>query len=272
MREGYWVIRTYEAGAVGEKIKFWVPGRKPTKSERRLKTEAAKALSNESSAVKRLARILNANYGKGDVLLGLDYSAEGYAKLISAIDGWDELGEVEQLEALRREAEHQAKLCLRRVKYALKKQGIEAKTVLVTSDMDGETGEHVRVHHHLVINREAAEAFTEKWSLGGVEREPMSGQKDYKPIAEYLLKQVRKIPDAKKYTPSRNLVQPQPKDRIVAGGSLMRPPKGAVVLQFDVRTAWQPQYLRYILPAAADLGGTVYGRKRRETETPADLE
>jgi hypothetical protein len=34
MTEGYWVIRTYTAGAVGEKIKYWVPGEKPTRSQR----------------------------------------------------------------------------------------------------------------------------------------------------------------------------------------------------------------------------------------------
>lgn len=267
MKEGYWVIRSYEAGAIGEKIKFWVPGRTPTKSERRLKTEAAKVLSNENSAVKRLARILNANYRKGDVLLGLDYSNEGYERLIAAIEGWAEMDEVEQMEAVRREAEHQAKLCLRRVKYALKKSGIEAKTVLVTSDMDGETGEMVRIHHHLVINREAVEAFVEKWTLGGVEYDWLSGQKDYKPVAEYLLDQVRKIPDAKKYTPSRNLIHPQPKDRIVKSGSLLRPPKGAVMLQYETRTMWQPQYMRYILPAAADLGGTVYRKSQPQRQT-----
>ena len=32
---GYWVVRTYEAGAVGEKTKFWVPGERPSKSGRR---------------------------------------------------------------------------------------------------------------------------------------------------------------------------------------------------------------------------------------------
>ena len=34
MAEGYWVIRSYQAGMIGEKIKYWVPGKKPSKSER----------------------------------------------------------------------------------------------------------------------------------------------------------------------------------------------------------------------------------------------
>ena len=35
--EGYWIVRTYEAGNVGEKTKFFVPGARPTRSQRRLR-------------------------------------------------------------------------------------------------------------------------------------------------------------------------------------------------------------------------------------------
>ena len=42
---GYWVVRTYEAGAVGEKTKFWVPGERPSKSGRREKQELRKQQS-----------------------------------------------------------------------------------------------------------------------------------------------------------------------------------------------------------------------------------
>ena len=263
MKNGYWVIRTYEAGAIGEKTKFWVEGDKPPRSARRLKTEARKALANEHSAVKHLARILNANYGKGDILLGLDYSDEGLEQLISSIEGYELMEEAERLEAVRQAADHQAKLCLRRVKYAAgkKEPDVEIKSVLVTSDMDGKTGECVRIHHHLVVSSAALKYFEEKWTLGGVEYEVFGRQKDYWRVAEYLLDQVRKIPDAKKYTPSRNLVHPQPKDRIAKNGSQLRPPKGAVILKLGEWQPGRPQYMRYILPEAADLGGTVYPRE-----------
>lgn len=260
MKEGYWVIRTYEAGAVGEKTKFWVEGQRPPRSAKRLKTEAKKALANEYSAVKHVARLINANFQKGDILLGLDYSDEGIRKLIAGIDGYAEMEEAERLNALRNAAEREMKLCLRRVKYALDKEGGEVKYIAVTSDMDGDTGEVVRIHHHLVINRDALKAFEGKWTLGNVAHSRLSGQKDYTPVAEYLMAQVRKIPDAKKYTPSRNLIHPQPKDRIVKNGSQLRPPKGAVILHCAEWKPGRPQYMRYILPQAADLGGTVFDK------------
>lgn len=258
MRDGYWVIRTYEAGSVGEKSKFWVDARRLPRSDRKLRTDVKKALSNEYSAVKTVARLLNANFGKGDYLIGLDYSGEGYQKLTNSIEGYREMEEAERMEAIRLAAEHEMQLCFRRVNYALGKDETDLLYLGITSDMDGDTGEAVRVHHHIVINRAALPAFRQKWKLGGVEYRELGGQKDYMPIAEYLMKQVRRVPDAKKYRPSRNLVRPKPKDRIAKNGSMLRPPKGAVILKYDEWRPGKPQYMRYILPQAADLGGTVY--------------
>lgn len=264
MAEGYWVIRTYKAGSVGEKSKFWVDARRMPRSEKKLKMDARKAAANDSSAVKTVARLLNANFSKGDYLIGLDYSNEGYRKLTNGIEGYEKMGEAEQAEAARQAAEHELRLCLRRVNYALGKGKGEMKYIGITSDMDGDTGETVRVHHHAVINREAFEAFRSKWKLGGFAYRKLKGQKDYTPIAKYLIDQVRRIPDAKKYIPSRNLVRPQPKDRVAKNGSMLRPPKGAVVVQFDEWRPGKPQYMRYILPEAADRGGTRSGRKNKQ--------
>ena len=266
MAEGYWVIRTYKAGSVGEKTKFWVDARRAPRNAKRLKTDVKKALANEHSAVKTVARLLNANFSKGDYLIGLDYSKAGYRKLIKNIEGYRKMGEAERMEAIRTAAEHEMRLCFRRVSYALGKEELELKYLGVTSDMDGKTGEAVRIHHHIVVNREALEAFQAKWTLGGVEYEEMTGQKDYMAVAVYLMEQVRRIPDAKKYSPSRNLVRPQPVDRIAKDGRMLSPPKGAVVLEFEKYRIGRPQYMRYILPEAADLGGTVYAKtvKKRE--------
>ena len=266
MAEGYWVIRTYKAGSVGEKIKFWVDARNLPKSTRKLKTDARKALANEYSAVKTVARLLNANFGKGDYLIGLDYSKAGYKKLIKSIEGYKRMGEAERMEAVRQAAEREMKLCFRRVKYALGKEEKELKQVAVTSDMDGETGEAVRIHHHAVINAAALDAFKSKWAWGNVSFKVFGEQKDFMPVAEYLMNQVRRVPDAKKYTSSRNLVRPEPKDRVVKDGRMLTPPKGAVVIKFNDWKAGRPQYMRYRLPEAADLGGTVYAKTTKKRE------
>ena len=64
MKEVYFCIRTYEAGMIGEKTKFFVPGKRAEngKLSRRQKNAIRKAEQNEYSAQKALARILNANF------------------------------------------------------------------------------------------------------------------------------------------------------------------------------------------------------------------
>lgn len=260
---GYWVVRTYESGAVGEKTKFWVKGARPSsRSRRKERSEIKKQEQNEYAAQKQMARLLNANFHQGDLLLGLDYSPAGMERLEKYIAAHPfpirESGNVEadHMEQLRQAADREMRLCLRRVKRELAKDGIDLKYVAITSDMDGDTGEAVRVHHHLVVNREARDAFTGKWeALGGVAWSPLSGQLDYTAIAEYFIRQVRRVPDAKKYISSRNLVRPQPKDRIVISDAEIRVPKGGKLL---ARNAFRPgcaQYIRYILPPERRSGG-----------------
>lgn len=254
---GYWVVRTYTSGNVGEKTKFWVQGERPVKAGRKEKTELRKQEQNEYAAEKQLARLINANFGAGDLLLGLDYSAEGMERIMRYLEkqGIDlkALSEEERIDAIRTAADREMQLVLRRVQRAMKQDGLELKYIGVTSDMDGDTGEMVRVHHHLIVPECAKGYFLEKWKgLGGVDWTELRRQPDYLPIAEYLLRQVRRIPDAKKYRPSRNLVRPQPKDRIVNSGAELRVPKGGQLLQRNAFRPGQAQYIRYILPEAME--------------------
>ncbi len=256
MKEGYWVIRTYEAGAVGEKTKFWIQGARPSSRNRRKEQSAIKKQEqNEYSAQKRLARLINANFRQGDLLLGLDYSPAGMDRLEEYIAEHpfdiDETGDAEadQMQQVRYAADREMRLCLRRVKRELAKNGIALRYIAITSDMNGDTGEAVRVHHHLIVNEAARDAFVQKWAeLGGVNWSPLSGQKDYTPIAEYLLRQVRRVPDEKKYVTSRNLYRPQPKDRAVLSDAEVRVPKGGTLLFRNEFRPGRPQYIRYVLP------------------------
>ena len=256
MKEGHWVIRTHQAGAVGEKTKFWVPGKRPGgKSRKNEKAQIRKQEQNEYSSLKQAARILNANFTKRDVLLGLDYSGKGMEKL----EKWiakkgiilEELDEAERLQIYWDAADHELTNCLRRAKAQAKKLGVELKAFYITSDMDPRTGETVRVHHHLVINREAVPAFEQAWkNLGSVDWETLwSYQEDRFDLAEYLLKQVRRIPDAKKYKTTRNLIRVKPKDRIVLSDAELRVPRHAkLVYRQEFSKPGQPQYIRYVLP------------------------
>lgn len=245
MTEGYWVIRTYEAGPVGEKTKYWVPGARPTRrSKAKEKTAIEKAEKNEYSTMKNMARLINANFAHGDLLLGLDYSPEGMEKL----EAYCKRKGIEGMEAIREAAEHELNLCLRRVKRELAKQEKPIRYIAITSDMDGDTGEAVRVHHHLIVSAEVGEIFVQKWKLGGVAWSQLSDQDDYTPIAEYFIRQVRHIPDHRKFIASQNLVRPQPKDRIAASDAEIRFPNGSTpVLRAEFKPG-RPQYIKYILP------------------------
>lgn len=270
MTEGYYVIRTYEAGDVGEKTKFFVPGKRPEKGElsRRQKNALKKQEQNEYSSQKRLARELNANFRAGDLLLGLDYSDEGLERIVK----WghehglpvDSMDETEKRDAIWECASHALDNALRRVKRRLEKQGVELKAIYCTSDMDGQTGDQVRVHHHLVVNAGVQEAFLKAWEqygLGGVSWTPLwENQIDRTPIAEYIIRQVRRIPDAKKYRSTRNLVRPVPKNRVVhTDNELMVPKGGKLIFRQEIKNAMgerndyrnnQSQYIRYITPKA----------------------
>jgi hypothetical protein len=267
MKEGYYVIRTYEAGAIGEKTKFFVPGKRTdSKISRRQKNAIRKAEQNEYSSQKALARLINANFLAGDLFLGLDYNDDG----LERIKVWgrshglpvDSFDEAQRNDAIWEAAAHELDIALRRVKRRLEKQGLDLKAIYCTSDMNGDTGEIVRVHHHLIVNAGVQEAFLaawEKYGMGGVSWTPLwQDQQDRTPIAEYIIKQVRRIPDAKKFRSTRNLIRPKCRDRIANTDNELQVPRGGKLIyrqeyqnkqtgsrEYQNR---QPQYIRYILP------------------------
>jgi len=254
MKNGYWVIRTYEAGSVGEKIKFWVdsPNGVRPKLTKKQKSDLKKQMQNEASAERQVARLINGTFGQGDYLLGLDYSSEGMDKLYVTGEALEydmhSSDETYRMEAIRAAAEKELRLFLKRVRRELEKTNMPFQYIAITSDMDGATGESVRIHHHLLIKKAALDACMKKWPYGGVDYSPLSNQADFTPIAKYLMDQVRKIPDAKKYIPSRNLIRPEPRDRIVHSAAEVRVPRGGTLLHRNEFKPGRPQYIRFILP------------------------
>lgn len=269
MKEGYWVTRTYEAGEIGEKIKFFVPGTRPTgKLKRKEKDAIRKQAQNTRNCTKELARLIHANFQAGDLFMGLTYSAKGLEKILA----WgrknglpmDSENEEIRMDAIREAAEHEMVLAIRRCKDRLKKLGIELKAIYITSDMDGSTGEMVRVHHHLIVNREAREAMMQAWEgMGNVDFEKLKkGQQDRTQLAEYMIRQVRRIPDAKKYRSTRNLNHPKPKDRVALTDAELRVPKSCELIFRQEYKRGQAQYIRYVKPEKKTGGN--HGDKQRD--------
>lgn len=259
-KDGYWVIRTYKAGSLGEKTKFWVPGKRPDKNLTRKQRDAIRKQSqNEYSAVKRLARDLHENYSSEDIFFSLDYAEAGMKKLekwaIKKGVDLQRLNEEERRNVIWEAADHELDLCLRRAQNRAKSRGIELKAHLTTSDLKYDRKLQmyiqVRVHHHLVINREALDCFKEAWGdLGGTDVEYLDQYgEDLTELASYIIGQVRRIPDAKKYRSTRNIIHPQPKDRIVLSDAELQVPRGGKLLfRREFSRCEQPQYIRYVLP------------------------
>lgn len=258
MAEGYWAIRTYKAGRIGEKIKYWVPGKKPTRSGRRLKSDLAKIKRNDADAVRRVARLINENFpGKAGCLVRLSYTEEEHCVLLE--EALRESGSEDGVrDSVWELAHHRLQLFLRRLRRACQAAGIELKYIAFTSD-SAPDGTPVRVHHHLILDPEAAELvrngiqaegrkLRHLWTDGQTHCKQLWDEADHTGLAAYLMDQVRRIGEAKKYVPSRNLTVPQPVDRIAPSANEVQPPRGATILHRAEYGPGRPMYIRYVLP------------------------
>ena len=147
---------------------------------------------------------------------------------------------------LREEAEKQMSLWLRRVK---RKLGGKIKALMITSDVDHETGELVRVHHHIVFEAEGIswDLLRKEWKHGSVDIKQLRAQPDYTPIATYLMRQVRRQPDKKKYRVTQGMEMPKIEERVILSHSEIRAPAGANVLERSEFSADSiGQYIRYV--------------------------
>lgn len=163
--------------ATWEKNKIFRPRAAPRDSAPLADASPETGTESSNSAEKALARLLNANFTEGDLLVGLDYSDDGLARLEAWAlrQGLPMETEEERLDTMRAAAEHELQLMIRRVKRELDKLGLPLRYVAVTSDMDGDTGETVRVHHHLVVDQAVRDVFVESgraWAAWTGSRSP----------------------------------------------------------------------------------------------------
>ena len=144
------------------------------------------------------------------------------------------------------------------------KSGEDIPGTIMVQLLDGKTKKPKRVHHHLVVNAGTQDAFLKAWEkfgLGGVSWTPLrENQIDRTPIAEYIIEQVRQIPNAKSFRHTKNIARPVPKNRIVdTDNELLVPRGGKLIYRMENRNHsdcrevyrnYQPQYIRYITPKA----------------------
>lgn len=263
---GRWMVIRRTSGRAVELSSVWVGvNAKPRKGRRKGTTSAQKQDENERDAVKRLARAINCNFSHGDLWLTPKYDPAGEARLEAWAREHQEEGERWE-DALLRAAEREGRLYMERIKRVLESRGVEFRYILVTSDMDGESGEAVRIHHHLIVPRVAFEVAAAKWELGTVDYQILRDQEDYTPLAEYLCRQVRRRANAKKWTCSRNLKKPVVSTRWAKPGEELRPDRGTVLVDRNQWEPGKPQYIRFVkrpLPSERQKGDEFSDTTRR---------
>lgn len=152
--------------------------------------------SNLRQAEKKLRGLMNENFRDGDYLLTLDFHSHkprDSAEMQKAAAGF-----------------------IKKLRYRLKKQGINPKYIYVM-----EIGPRGSRHLHMVIEKCGLENVLECWTYGGVHCSPLYTDGQYRQIAAYFLKYALKTEATeerligKRWYRSRNLRKPKIIKRIV---------------------------------------------------------
>ena len=251
MNEYKYNMRTIKAGAVVEKIKFKVRENKP--NERLSDRERARRqrTTHDNGIYTHAARIVNNNFINGDYFITLTLSPTEYKKLYrrtAQLRKKPEYAAYEEQRLLTVAAALVLDNWIRRVQDKCKKLGIIFKYFAVIADGHESDDEGSgRIHYHVIVSGASVEVCRTKWTAGNKHAEPLHDKQiDRTPLVEYMIKQVKYYTHAKAYRPSRNLVAPKPKDKIVYTDKPPQPDYGAEVVY---RSEWRPgfpQYIRYI--------------------------
>lgn len=159
------------------------------------KTCEAQKKVNLRQAVKKLTRILNANFSQDDYYLTLKYKKE------------------ERPQTKEELRDHIDKY-LRDMRRIYKKVGTVFKYVWVA-----EVGERGAVHVHIVVSGIDFRLIKNIWEHGFVTCEPMREDGQYRKLAEYFVKYSEKTLSTtgelqgKRYNSSKNLIIPEPEKK-----------------------------------------------------------
>ncbi|WP_373482879.1 hypothetical protein [Acetobacterium sp.] len=208
---------------------------------------------NERNAETKLRRLINTNYGQGDLHIVLTYAKE------------------------KRLAPEKAKIELekfiRKIRAEYRKNNEELRYILVT--------EYKRksIHHHLIANtidHVTAKDFDRIWTNGRINFTPLDDKGQYSDLAAYLIKETRKTfrepgsPSRKRWNASKNLKKPEIKKEIIKAKEWRKVPepvKGYIIDTDSIRegfhdfTGW-PYQVYSMIRVAKEEGITVPAAKR----------
>lgn len=166
--------------------------RREARARKSKPTSERQAAINRRNARETLTRVLNANFGSGDLYVTYTYAKENRPKSL------------EQFQA-------QVQNLLERLRRLYKKLGLTFKYIWVA-----ERGERGAAHIHMVMSGIDVRLLQEKWPYGYVTVKPMDPSGNYHKLAAYLIKYSDKTLrtenklQGKRYNPSKNLTHPIP--------------------------------------------------------------
>ena len=247
-----------------ERTKY--PVRSDHSTGRQARREAARGARRSDNAERQTARLLNNNFIAGaDLHIVLEYSDAELQRLsekaeTAAHAHTDDTGTCADFDTMLRDemfrlGQKDLRLFVRRVQRELAKTGTALRYLGATSDMNGETGEPARLHHHFVCNVEAADACRRKWRGTVWDCELYNVNGDLSALASYIIRQVRPVEGTQRYVPSRNLIPPETSEPVPLVGNAaryaeneMRLPRGCILLYRSTYVRGACQYIRYLRP------------------------
>lgn len=208
------------------------PGRK--RAPRKAGTTSLKKIKqNERAAERQLARQISTNFGTGDLFLTAKYSD---ARLPQTLQ----------------EAKKEIAKFLRNLGRAYKKAtGKKLRWILCTSETSSKTGEKVRLHHHIIMDRVDYDLICRYWPADELRYEILDGRKDHTDLAKYIIKNGSGTPNEKKWSCSRGLDKPIYTEPVPVSDFEIKTPKGATVKEkyvyIDEDYGAASAYLRAVL-------------------------
>ncbi len=230
-------------------------GKGGRREKRRLPTPEEMEKINERNVIRKLRRLIHANFEPEDLWLTLTYRRES--------------------RPTPGEAEKELRRYLNRLRTAWRKQGAELKYIVVTEYMNK------AIHHHIILNDlpncAGAKLAAQKWKAGGTHCKFLYEDGEYELLAAYIVKETNKSfrdpdnPAKCRYSRSRNLVEPQPERRVMKRDDWPeepRTPKGFCLDKQSLhnginRLGYKYQYYRLLrMPGQIRKRGKGHGDKR----------
>lgn len=210
-----------------------------TRAKKRKATPDCQQKLNEKNAERKLIRLANANFTERDLKVELTYSPEHNPETDD-------------------EANRQLRNFLRRVKRYRDSHGLSPLKYIAVTERGKKKG---RYHHHLIMSGEMSLFdLVQLWGLGIVGTDMLQfNENGLADLVTYMMKQPRNAVNEKRYTRSRNLVEPEPRQR---DGRLIK--REVVELAKDTENvrAFEKLYEGYFFAGAQvvhnDINGGIY--------------